>query len=242
MSQSRLDDLPGFRRRFLVTPGSRAVVSELEDDYHCMRVVLHHDGSIVTKVEPVIFRAPWTTCPGATAQLERSFTGEALDRFVYRSEKSSNCTHLYDLAMLAAAHARDATPLVYDVLVSDPIGGRKEAELRRNGTPLMRWTLEAYTVVEPPEIAGTTLLKLGPWIETLDAGGQEAARVLRWASLVAGGRQIPLAQQSDASTMPPNCYTFQPERAMVAERVGIIRDFSEGDAVPLEGRTSAAVD
>jgi hypothetical protein len=33
--------------------------------------------------------------------------------------------------------------------------------------------------------------------------------------------------------MPANCYTFQPERAAVARRVGLLRDFSDGSEVPL---------
>lgn len=241
MAELRLDDLPGFRRRFIVTPSAGRVTSEVEDDYHCMRVTLRHDGKLVTKVEAVVARAPWTTCPAAPAELERTFTGVTLDRFAFRGEKPSNCTHLHDLAVMAAAHAHDGAPFVYDILVCDPIDGRREAELRRNGKPAMRWTLEGHTIVAPEEIAGTSLFKLNPWIETLDPAGREAARVLRWGTLIAGGRQIPLEQQSDATRMPPNCYTFQPERAVVAKRVGKIREFSDGTAVPLDGHAGGIV-
>ena len=234
-----LDDRPRFWRRFVVTPSQGQVVSEVEDDFHCMRVTLQHDGKIATAVKGEMIRAPWTTCPGAPVQLEKTFTGVALDSFVARGEKQINCTHLHDLATIAAAHAHDTAPLVYDILVSDPVEGRREAEVRLNGTPLLRWTLDGIDIAAPAEIAGLNLFKLGDWIGTLEPGMQEAARVLRWGSLIANGRTIPLAQQSDASKLPPNCYTFQPDMARKAKRVGLIRDFSNGTEQPLDGRVAA---
>jgi hypothetical protein len=75
---------------------------------------------------------------------------------------------------------------------------------------------------------------LRSWIGSLGPPDEEAAKVLRWATMVAHGRLIPMDEQSDATQMPPNCYTFQPARAAVAKRVGEIRDFSSGAAQPLE--------
>lgn len=62
---------------------------------------------------------------------------------------------------------------------------------------------------------------------------REAARLLRWGNMLANGRTIPLSDQSDATKMPPNCYTFQPERAQVAQRVGDIKNFGPGGEEPL---------
>ena len=42
MAEPVLDVLPGYRRRFRVTPGPGQVTSELEDDNHCMAVTLRH--------------------------------------------------------------------------------------------------------------------------------------------------------------------------------------------------------
>ena len=71
-----------------------------------------HDGRTVRHVEPVMQRVPWTICPGAAAQLQRTFTGVAIADFAARGEKRENCTHLHDLAIWAAAHAFDGEPLV----------------------------------------------------------------------------------------------------------------------------------
>jgi hypothetical protein len=231
-----LDSLPGFRRRFRITPQPGRVCSEVEDDYHCMSVTVHHDGGVATAIEPLMIRAPWTTCPGAVEQLKQTFAGAALEGFAVRGDKLANCTHLYDLALLAAAHAFDDAALVYDILVSDPIDGQRRAELRRNGATVLGWTESGFRITEPAELAGCALDKMRPWIDSLDAPRQEAARLLRWGNILANGRAIPLAQQSDASRMPPNCYTFQPQRAVAARRVGVIRDFSREAAQPLERR------
>jgi hypothetical protein len=230
-----LDQQPGFRRRFRITPEPGRICCEVEDDYHCMSVSLSHDGTCATAVEPVMRRVPWTTCPGAVEELETTFTGVPLAEFVSRGARKTNCTHLHDLAQLAAAHAFDASASVYDILVSDPVDGRRQAEIRLDGRVVFQWLETEHEILEPAELAGRSLWDLHSWIESLDAGQQEAARLLRWGTILASGRIIPLERQSDASRMPANCYTFQPERAAVARRVGEVLDFSEGTARPLDG-------
>ena len=89
---STLDALPGLRRRFRVTPGPGWVRTEVEDDYHCMAVTLHHARGVVMRVTAEQDRAPWTTCPGAVAQVERTFTGVALEAFPARGEKTVSLT------------------------------------------------------------------------------------------------------------------------------------------------------
>jgi hypothetical protein len=235
-----LDNLPGFRRRFRITPAPGVVRTEVEDDYHCMSVTVHHRDGVTTSIEPVLERAPWSTCPGAPDRLKQTFSGVALAAFAERGEKRANCTHLHDLATLAAAHAFDEDPIVYDILVSDPVAGRRDAELRRNGRAVLRWALVNGQFVEPAELIGLTLDKLNRWIGSLDPQQQEEARLLRWGTLIANGRTIPLERQSDATRMPAgNCYTFQPDLMVKARRVGEIRDFSRGTAEPLQRRATS---
>ncbi len=229
-----LEQMPGFRRRFRITPGVGRVQSEVEDDFHCMSVIVHHDGVTATAIEPDMRRAPWTTCPGAEQQLQQTFTGVALSDFAVRGDKTANCTHLHDLALMAAAHAFDEKPSIYDLLVSDPVDGVRRAEVRCDGRSLLGWSVDGFKIVRPPALAGMTLDNMRTWISSLDPKLQEAARLLRWGNMVANGRIIPLDQQSDATKMPPSCYTFQPQRAAVAKRVGQIRDFSKGVVQPLE--------
>lgn len=226
--------LPGFRRRFVLLPAADRVTAAVEDDYHCMAVTLHHDGTIVTGVDAVMERAPWTTCPGAPAVLAATFAGVALGAVAARGEKQANCTHLHDLAVLAAAHAGDPEPSRYDILVTDPLDGLIAAEIRRDGARALYLEHRDDIVILPAEIAGTSLFKLRGWIESLDGAAREAARLLQWGAILAHGRVIPMERQSDASRMPPNCYTFQPDRKLLAKRIGTIIDFSRVQIEPLD--------
>ena len=54
MDSGMLDMLPGFRRRFLVTPLPGRVTAAVEDDYHSMAVILHHDGARISGVDAIM--------------------------------------------------------------------------------------------------------------------------------------------------------------------------------------------
>lgn len=237
MMQSERDigQFKGFWRRFRVTPSPGVVAAAVEDDYHCMKVTVVHDGVRASEVSADMSRAPWTTCPGASERLAETFGGYALAEFARRGEKKTNCTHLHDLAVLAAAHAFDTENSLFDIFVDDPVDGVRHAEIWFNGEQRLSWAESGMTITAPAAIAGSHLFALGEWIASLDETQAELARLLRWANVIANGRQIPIEQQSDARTMPPNCFSFQPERAAVAKRVGLIRDFSLGAAIPLGG-------
>lgn len=199
-----------------------------------MAVTLCHDGKVIISVAAVMERWPWTTCPGATEVLKSTFTGVTLAEGAARGMKWSNCTHLYDLAIMASAHAGDNAPMVYDVFVSDAVDGRKSAEIRKDGDVIVAWVLEKDIIQEPEALKGVPVTQLRDWIKTLDQPQREGAHVLQWATLIAHGRSIPLENQSDATRMPPNCYTFQPDRAKTAERIGRILDFSGSERRPLD--------
>ncbi len=210
----------------MLRPSTGQITAAVEDDYHCMAVTLQHDGVRVTQVEALLHRAPWTTCPGAKAKLKSTFEGFELKEITAREQKQSNCTHLHDLAVLAADHAADSSLIQYDILVCDPMDGIITAEIRRDGRCIHRITHRDDIVMTPPEIAGISLFKLRGWIESLDGVEREAARLLQWGAILAHGRTTPMERQSDASRMPPNCFTFQPENAVNAVRIGTIFDFS----------------
>lgn len=226
---------PGYRRRIIVEPRKDAVTARLEDDLHAMAVRLRHSEGQVLAVEPLMVRAPWSTCPGALAKLRETFERRPLAEVTARLEKRHNCTHLHDLAVLAAAHAEDAVPLTYDIAASDPAEGLRALEIRRNGETVWHWVERNDVLVAPGEVAGQTLLTLRDWIAALTGPEQEAARLLQWAGLVAHGRTLPPVRQGRAADLPANCYTLQPERAALAERIGQMRDFSLGAEEPLAG-------
>lgn len=98
MERAALDDLPGFRRRFRITPGPDSVCCDVEDDFHCMSVLIRHDGEV-----------------------------------------------------------------------------------------LLSWVEAQLSILEPDELAGTSLFDMGGWIQSLDPALREAARLLRWGNILASG-------------------------------------------------------
>lgn len=226
---------PGYRRRIVVEARGHAVAAMLEDDIHCLSVTLRHDGERVTAIEPLFERAPWTTCPGALAKLQDTFAGRPLVEVTARQDKRQNCTHLHDMAVLAAAHAREPGQVTYEIYATDPVGGERLLEIHRNAAVIHSWIEQEGVLVRPAELAGKTLFVLREWIGGLAEPEQEAARLLQWAAIVAHGRTIPFESQTVAGNMPSNCYTFQPERAVHAIRNGERLDFSDGSREPLAG-------
>ncbi|WP_414900226.1 DUF2889 domain-containing protein [Sphingomonas flavalba] len=230
---------PGFRRRILVLPARGQVTAELEDDYHRMTVTLSHAEGIVVSVAAEMQRWPWTTCPGAVAQLSRTFVGRALSAVAGAGKKNRNCTHLYDLTLLAARHAADVGHAAYDVTVLDPVDGVAQATLRLNGRELLRWSLARDLFVDAA-MQGRRLGELRDWIATLDSGTAEAARILRWATMMSRGRRIEIPERaSDSKLRSGVCYTFQPDVARHAlHTIGTIVGFAELGTEPLPHRAA----
>jgi hypothetical protein len=223
-----------FYRNVRVSPRAGCVTAEVEDDYHHMRVVLHHADGIVVSVDAEMIRAPWSTCPGAAAELKRLFTGASLAEVKGHGDKRQHCTHLYDMAELAADHVGDPGDTTYRIRISDPVDERRELRIEREGAAPTIWIEQDRRLIEPSEAKGLTLFELGRWVHSLDHDAAREARLLRWAAIIAHGRQIPLEKQSDATQIPPNCFTFQPGRKENARRVGRIVDFSESLTRPLD--------
>lgn len=226
--------LAGYRRRIRLVPQQGQVSAAFEDDVHRMSVVLRHEGGVVLSVETSMERSPWDTCPGAQAVLRQTFEGQPLSAVTARREKKQNCTHLHDMAVLAAAHAGDGAETVFDIHASDPVDGERVLEVFRNGVAEWRWIERGGVLVSPTEVAGLVLMGLRDWIASLAGARQESARLLQWASLVAHGRTMDRGEQDRASALPASCYTLQPERAATAQRVGWFIDFSTGEREPLD--------
>jgi hypothetical protein len=235
----------GYRRRILIEPAADRVSAELEDDYHRMVVTLLHADGVITGVESEMKRSPWTGCPGAMERLRETFTGVTLADAARRGEKNTNCTHLYDLALFAAGHASDAAPTAYEIHASDTSNGTREgartSRLWRGGELLFDWKLDGMTMSAPPEVAGRTLFELGGFIAALEPATAEAARVLRWATIVGHGRGMDIPAGLPATSFATgSCYNFQPERAETStRRPGADIDLSAAGREPMADRSEA---
>jgi hypothetical protein len=235
-----------YRRRIrLVSTSPDVVEAELEDDFHRFEVTLRHDGTRVLDVEARSVRWPWTTCPAAAGPL-RALIGMPLSPRCLavgeHADPRANCTHMFDLAGLAVAHAARGLPThavarrQYDAEVPyDAVGGaRRDVMLWRDNELVLRWTIEGRSVTDPPAFAS------GPWVggffrwadTTLPVEDAEAAIVLRRACEIGMGRGMDLDAVDRAEElgdlMQGVCYTMQPDVITTALRnKGTIRDFAD---------------
>jgi hypothetical protein len=230
---------PGLWRRIWLQPGPGWIGAALEDDMHRFHLRIDHAEGRITHVAAKALRHPWTACPGAAPHLANELAGELLVD-VARRDPLQHCTHLYDLAVLCAAHADDTSPTCFDVRVGDRIDGRTTATLSENGEEMMRWRLEGTVIVGPKRYAGLELRKLSQWKTGLPPRDAERAMIMRRAIFVSGGRQFVPPPLQRASEQGPSrmgaCYNYQLPQAESSTRTpDWRRDFSTSGNIPLAG-------
>jgi hypothetical protein len=220
---------PGiYRRRIRIAIAPGHARADLEDDPHRHGVRIEHDGARVTAVHGAALRTPWTLCRGAVDVLHR-LHGMALSpdpQAVYRhADGRAQCTHLFDLAGLAVAHAaRGIAERQYDAEVPcvDPQADR-EVCLRVDGEERLVWSLHRTTIVAPAPYAGQDLRTLMPWAKRhiADRDLFEALIVLRRAVYTSGHRMHDMDDMRTAAAtghVRGTCHVFQPGVAELAVR------------------------
>ena len=230
-----------FRRRIrTVVETPDVVAGGLEDDFHYFQVRVHHDGERVLDVDAQSRRWPWSTCPSAAEPL-RSLAGMPLSLRCMAvgdwSDPRLNCTHMFDLAGLAVAHAARGGP------PGTQAGGLTDVSVVRDGALRLRWTLDGRACVAPPPYS--TVPWRGGFLrwadEHLAPDDAEAAIVLRRACDIGMGRGMDLDAIPRAlaalGAQGAVCHTMQPGFVEVALRNrGTIRDWDpDPDQLLAEG-------
>lgn len=234
----------GGRLRRLIDLDPRApdrVVAWVEDDFHHFGLTIHHDGQRITDVSGVAERAPWTTCLTAPLKL-RGLIGQGLVRRASDIgrliDMRFQCTHLFDLAGLAVAHAAHGRPhRRYEAVVPDAEGPERAMNgitLQRDGVTVLEWSVASRTIVAPERHAGHSLDSgFRAWTETMDEAEADHAFILRRAIMVSSGRSIDLdtLDHADQTGMGAVCHTFQPENRLQGLRiVGATRNYEADNA------------
>jgi len=232
-----------YRRRIRVEiTGADTVEGGLEDDFHHFEVTLQHAGGDVTSVEARSVRWPWTTCPDAAGPL-RALVGMPLSNRCLavgdHADPHANCTHMFDLAGLAVAHAARGGPIgatrQYDVEIpfAAQRGGEVEVRLWRDGDLVLTWTLVGRCVAPAPYSEAPWRGGFLRWADqSLEPDAAEAAIVLRRACDIGMGRGMDLDGVDRADELEDLmlgvCYSMQPTQIRVALRnKGTIRDFDD---------------
>ncbi len=236
---------PGLWRRVIIQPGRDAhgswIGGALEDDVHCFHLRLDHaDGRIIRALAEAV-RHPWSACPGAAPHIARELTGALLADVAAR-DPTQHCTHLFDLAVVLAAHADDVEPTTIDMRVADRVDERTTATLTLNGAEVLRWHLNGTAIAGH----GRDLRQLSQWKHELGPAGAEQATMLRRAVFVSGVRQY--TAPADLTAAEPGsqrmgvCYNYQlPQAATSTRTPNWATDWSSGESEPLAGLDAAKV-
>lgn len=229
-----------YRRRIRITTAPGTARADIEDDAHRYGVALVHDGTKVTAIKGEGLRTPWTLCIDAARLVDRlvgmPLTADPAAIYKY-TDGTQQCTHAFDVAGLAIAHAFRGTPhRQYDIDVPYPVlsyDAPKTVTLYRDGKLALSWTVEANIVTSPPPFAGQDLGGILRWARKAftDPDDYEAVVVARRATHISGVKTTDLDSRKsagDGGSSMGRCWVFQPERAFVAWRIrGNTRDFSE---------------
>lgn len=227
-----------FRRRLRWWTAEGRVDVELEDSNHGFRLSLHHDGQRITDVTVDPVRYPFTTCPEAVRAVER-IVGIGLDDPVKLRERlpgGENCTHMADMALIAAAHARHlGMERRYDMTITDERDGVTQARIECDGEALFEWWVRANAIESPVALAGRPVMRgFYAWaVQTfVDEKSLEAAQALQRGFFVAQARRysyLPVERHPAITDGMPrtSCYSYNTGAVERALRIqGSVRDYS----------------
>jgi hypothetical protein len=206
-----------YRRHVRLDAHGRQVVGELADDAQHFRVRLRHDGHRVLAIDGEAVRHPWNTCADALEPL-RALEGMPLSRRCTAvgdvADARKQCTHWFDLAGLAVAHAAAGrASREYRCAVWGAPDADAHATLERDGEPLLAWRLSGMTIHGAEPFEGRSLKgDFLAWADAeLDLDLAEAAIVLRRAAYISPVRFYELDQFEHASDVTPvhgQCHTY----------------------------------
>lgn len=242
-----------YRRRIVLQqPSATTVRADLEDDFHRFGLTLKHDGRRVVSINAEGSRYPWSTCPSAAGPLralESMVLSRTLGAVTKIADPRANCTHLFDLAMLAIMHAAAGRRTRrYDVTCPDWKQERSVVTLDVDEQRALTWEIHEHDITAPAPFAGQKIAAGAflRWARTeLDDETAERAFVLWRGCMISWGRVMNLDDTQRASELLSwtggNCYSFLPEIAPDGYRQqGSRLDFSDAASALLPGLGAAA--
>lgn len=229
---------PGFWRRVVLYPQHGHIVAAMEDDMHHFHLRMDHTQGRITALAGRAVRHPWTGCAGAPLHLANDLEGERLADVAGR-DPFQHCTHLYDLAIIMAAHTDDAASSRFDMRVGDRPHDRATATLEHNGEERLRWYITGTMIDGPERFAGRDLKRVSTWKHEYTPQEAEQAAMLRRAIFVSGARRHKLEKNRRGADMQLArhgvCFNYRSPQLEETLSLYETRDFSQGGDEPLQG-------
>lgn len=230
-----------FHRRIRLNHQPNQVFAELEDCAHGFTVMLRYEGDTITSIDPRTLRIPLSTCPGAVEPL-KAFTGQSISKraeeLIRAINPKQNCTHLYDLTVLAISHARRPHGVrVYDIIMPDEVDSPSTLSVLCDGETVLEWQVKEWEVTAPTEIAGKTLyLGFSAWLAEHCQGD---AQMIEYGQMAQKGYLVSSSRRFDKDAfngapvevmegMDGICHTYTKGTIETAHHtIGTARDFSD---------------
>lgn len=212
-----------FIRRIELAASTQSVVASVQDFQHHFEVTVHHDGELVTGIEPLAVRWPWSVCADAGGEL-RELVGRRIGEEPHVRGADRHCTHQLDIAALAVRFAGlGLEHRIFDITIAGWDQPGATAELVRDDGYGLSWTYERTTITWPPPFAGQSITHgFAAWArDALDPDTAEAALILRRAVWIAPARGLDLDQLdviAESGIAAGSCYATQPERIHIVRR------------------------
>ena len=222
-----LDSPHVFFRRVIFDVSPTECRVAMEDEHHYFVLQLGHDGERITSVASTARRTPWTLCPEAERQLQ-AFVGQPLRQRIAINlpdiDSKQQCTHQYDLLMVALSQALRPGRREYVAKVRGAMHEYRHAELWLDDAKLLDWRLRGTVIDSADQCNQQDLRSIMPWAdEHLDDQMLEALFVQRRAVMVAASKGFNLDLIPNAGVAmrvrAGACFVFQPERAQQAVRI-----------------------
>ena len=228
-----------FRRRVRLKGSPGRVLAMVDDNHHAMWVRLSHGGGVVTAITGGMTRAPMDTCPGAIAILQELVgtpVTTPLSDLLADGRPRRNCTHLYDIALLALRFAGEGgEQRIFDMVMPDTLDGRQQLTLSVDGEMIHDWVAVDGILVSPAQVAGQAIMKgFVRWaFARFDGVALDGALMIQKGVIVGKGRpylvdRIVGRSVSDAVDMLGACYSYTEPRFSSGREHRHEIDFSDG--------------
>ena len=220
------------RRHELRAVDAHTVLAAIEDDMHHFELTLRHDGRVVTAVEGRAVRWPWAPCVDGARVIDAlvgvplSPSSSAVGAW---TDATSQCTHQFDLAGLAVAHAArhaagGAASRSYLAVVPDWHEHPFDAWILRDGAEVLRFTVGVRARSRRPRPSPGSRSTSGSSSgarPTSTTTPRRPRSLLRRAAWMSPARHIDLeafAMIGDSMVKTGVCYATQPERLEIGRR------------------------